>query len=302
MNTEQFPRLRPLVKITKWAHAECMSSQGMRVLAAAALTGLAVTTAFVTAPAGAATTPGTVRTVVVTSSATSVFGISSTGKVALSAASVVPASTTLAKVRAALVAVLQIPVAQDRNFGIRTAIPAATIIRSYSVSGSVATADLSAAFTSGSATSLRQRTAQVVYSLTAVPGISKVAFRINHKLVSRIGANGPYVAGGISRAAMVSSSPAVLVTSTRPGTHVTSPFKVSGVATTFEAVVHWKLVTLSGKVITRGTAMATNSYRGNFTITVKTSYHGSAHLVVGADAPQGNVDMVEPVATPLYIH
>jgi hypothetical protein len=279
-----------------------MSSQGMRLLAAAALTGLAVTTVLVTAPAGAATTnASSVRSVVTTSSATSVFGISGTGKVALSAARVAPASTTLTKVRAALVAVLQIPATQDRAFGIRTAIPAATIIRGYSVSGSVATADLSGTFIYGTALSLKQRTAQVVYSLTAVPGISKVAFRIEHTLVSRIGANGPYVAGGISRAAMVSSSPAVLVTSTRPGTHVTSPFKVSGVATSFEAVVHWKLVTFAGKVITRGTTMATNSYRGNFTITVRTSYHGSAHLIVGGDSPQGNVEMIEPVATPLFI-
>jgi hypothetical protein len=198
--------------------------------------------------------------------------------------------------------VLTIPASQDRAFGIKTAIPATTVMRGYSVSGSIATADLSRAFTYGTSYSLKQRTAQVVYSLTAVPGISKVAFRIDHKLVSRIGVNGPYVARGISRAALVSMSPAVLVTSTRPGTHVTSPFKVSGVATTFEAVVHWKLVTLTGKVITRGTTMATNSYRGNFTITVTTSYHGSVHLIVGADAPRGNVDMIEPVATPLYIH
>jgi hypothetical protein len=193
------------------------------------------------------------------------------------------------------------PVKQDRVFGISTAIPAATTSRGYTIAGSVATVDLSKPFIYGTASSLKQRTAQIVYSLTAVQGISKVAFRIDHTLVSRIGVNGPYVRGGISRAAMVSSSRAVLVTSTRPGTHVTSPFKVSGVGTSFEAVVHWKLVTLSGKVITRGTTMATNSYRGNFTITVNTSYHGSAHLIVGADAPRGDVEMNGPVATPLFI-
>ncbi len=271
--------------------------------AAAALTGLAVTTALVTAPAGAATMNSSdVRSAVSSASSSSVFGISATGKVALSSARVATASTTVAKVGAALRAVLTIPAPQDRAFGIRTAVPAATVIRGYSVTGSIATADLSAAFMYGTSVSLRQRTAQVVYSLTAVPGISKVAFRIDHKVVSRIGSNGVYVAGGISRAALVAMSPAVLVTSTRPGTHVTSPFKVSGVATSFEAVVHWKLLTLSGRVITRGTTMASTSYRGNFTITVNTSYHGSVHLVVGADAPRGNVDMVEPVATPLYIN
>ena len=271
--------------------------------AAAALTGLAVTTALVTAPAGAATMNSSdVRSAVSSASSSSVFGISATGKVALSSARVATASTTVAKVGAALRAVLTIPAPQDRAFGIRTAVPAATVIRGYSVTGSIATADLSAAFMYGTSVSLKQRTAQVVYSLTAVPGISKVAFRIDHKVVSRIGSNGVYVAGGISRAALVAMSPAVLVTSTRPGTHVTSPFKVSGVATSFEAVVHWKLLTLSGRVITRGTTMASTSYRGNFTITVNTSYHGSVHLVVGADAPRGNVDMVEPVATPLYIN
>ncbi len=271
--------------------------------AAAALTGLAVTTALVTAPAGAATMNSSdVRSAVSSASSSSVFGISATGKVALSSARVATASTTVAKVGAALRAVLTIPAPQDRAFGIRTAVPAATVIRGYSVTGSIATADLSAAFMYGTSVSLRQRTAQVVYSLTAVPGISKVAFRIDHKVVSRIGSNGVYVAGGISRAALVAMSPAVLVTSTRPGTHVTSPFKVAGVATSFEAVVHWKLLTLSGRVITRGTTMASTSYRGNFTITVNTSYHGSVHLVVGADAPRGNVDMVEPVATPLYIN
>ena len=271
--------------------------------AAAALTGLAVTTALVTAPAGAATMNSSdVRSAVSSASSSSVFGISATGKVALSSARVATASTTVAKVGAALRAVLTIPAPQDRAFGIRTAVPAATVIRGYSVTGSIATADLSAAFLYGTSVSLKQRTAQVVYSLTAVPGISKVAFRIDHKVVSRIGSNGVYVAGGISRAALVAMSPAVLVTSTRPGTHVTSPFKVSGVATSFEAVVHWKLLTLSGRVITRGTTMASTSYRGNFTITVNTSYHGSVHLVVGADAPRGNVDMVEPVATPLYIN
>jgi hypothetical protein len=269
--------------------------------------GLAVTTAIVTAPAGAATSalvaahPSVVHGTVVYGDGV-VFGLSRSGKVAVSATRVLPLKTTALRVGATLDSVLQIPMPQDRVFGISSAIPRATLIRDTSVSGSTATVDLTKAFTYGSSLSLKQRTAQIVYSMTAIPGINRVAFKIDHKSVTRIGVNGPYVAGGVSRAHFQFLSPAVLVTSTRPGTHVTSPFKVSGVASSFEAVVHWKLVTLNGKVITRGTTMATNSYRGNFTITVSTTYHGSVHLVVGGDAPRGNVDMVEPVATPLYVH
>lgn len=271
-----------------------------RIRLAAALCVALTAACLTTIPASAA--PSVQRSSGLTYGQASVFGLSRTGKVCLSSQRVLAGTTAQDQAGKAMAALFTLPGRQDPAFGIWTAIPASANIVWVRVTGNTAKVNVTSAFATGTTWRLWQRTAQVVYTLTAIKGITKVSFWINGVHVTRIGSSGPYVGWGATRSTFERVTPAILITSTRPGTHVDSPFTVSGSATTFEAVVHYRLQTLSGKVLQRGTTMANNSYRGAFRLTITTSYHGSVHLVMGGDAPRGDVEMVDPAVTPLYIH
>jgi len=265
--------------------------------------GVALTALTAVAPATAHSLSAITPTVVAANPALpgAVFGISTHGKLALAASKAPISTSTAARIRLALGAVLALPTAADRNFGVSSAIPRGTVVRGIFIRGTTVTVDLNSTFAVGSSLSLQQRTGQFVFTLTAIPGVERVAFRINGHAVTRVGINGQFVGAGVGPTAFSRVTPAALVLSTRPGTHVTTPIRVSGVATSFEAVVHWRLTTLSGTLLRQGTTMATSNLRGNFTISIPTTYHGSVHLVVGGDAPRGDVPMNDPAVTPLFV-
>jgi Immunoglobulin-like domain of bacterial spore germination/Sporulation and spore germination len=231
----------------------------------------------------------------------SVFGLSRAGKVTLSSVHPAAAPTQAAAAAAAVNMLLALPAASDRPFGVWSAVPAGVRLRGVRLSGATLAVDLSANFAQGTPWRLRQRTAQVVYTATSVVGISRVAFSINGVRVSRIGTGGPLVAAPVARSAFDSVTPAALVLNLRPGSHVTSPFVVRGVATSFEAYVHWKVVDLQGRLIARGVTQADNNVRGHFSATIRVPRPGSVHVIVGGDAPKGDVEMSDPAVTPLVL-
>ncbi len=90
---------------------------------------------------------------------------------------------------AALDALLRGPVTSDG--GMITAIPAGTRAHGVSIVGGTATADLTRTFESGGGSlSMRNRIAEVVYTLTQFPTVQRVAFRIDGTPVGT-GAPGP---------------------------------------------------------------------------------------------------------------
>ena len=89
----------------------------------------------------------------------------------------------------AMEALLAGPTAAERAAGISSALPAGTRVNEVTVDfAQVARLDLSSQFAAGgSDASVRARVAQVVYTLTQVPGITGVLIRIDGKRVEHFG-------------------------------------------------------------------------------------------------------------------
>ncbi len=172
-------------------------------------------------------------------------------------------------VRAAVDAMLH-KAALDPDY--RSAWPTATTIRGISVSGSVATVDLSAAARSRTATETveRQSLQQLVHTVTAAaPALTGVRLHFD-------GATKPtlwgHVAttGTLTRAAQEDTLGAVWVTSPAQGATVGRTLVVKGSASVFEATVSWSLRRLSGGQLVSGSVTATTGApgRGDFTVTI----------------------------------
>jgi hypothetical protein len=159
------------------------------------------------------------------------------------------------------------PSAADRRAGLGTAIPSGTTVHGVTITGRVATVDLSKSFESGGGSvSMLDRVAQVVYTLTALDGVDRVAFKIDGKHVRAIGGEGIVVDPSLGRADVEGQVPPNLVESPRPAAPVTSPLQVSGTANVFEAVLFVELRD-GAKLVARKRVMASagTGTRGKFT-------------------------------------
>jgi lipoprotein-anchoring transpeptidase ErfK/SrfK len=89
---------------------------------------------------------------------------------------------------AAVTALLQGPTAAEEKAEIHTQVPAATRLRSVSVTGGIATVDLSRAYVDGTDTpSLRARLVQLVWTATAVPGVTGVRLHVEGRKATSMG-------------------------------------------------------------------------------------------------------------------
>ncbi|MGZ4272847.1 MAG: Gmad2 immunoglobulin-like domain-containing protein [Solirubrobacteraceae bacterium] len=160
----------------------------------------------------------------------------------------------------------------ERGGGLSTQIPAGTKLLGVRVRHGLATVDLSRRFESGGGSlSMQARVAQVVYTLTRVPGVKRVAFRLDGRPVKAIGGEGVIVAPSVDRAAFEQMAPAILVESPLPGTAVASPLQVSGSANVFEATFVVEVTDWDGRIIAHRTVHATSGTgtRGTFVATVR---------------------------------
>jgi germination protein M len=183
---------------------------------------------------------------------------------------------------AAVRELLEGPDAEDRAGELVTAIPAGTELRSVAIADGTATVDLSPEFqTGGGSTSMALRVAQVVYTLTQFPTVSRVAFRIEGEPVETIGGEGVVVSPPVGRADFEGQTPAILVESVGPGDEVSSPLRVTGTANTFEATLNLRIVGRSGDVLHDDFATATSGTgtRGTFDQTIEFDGEGRATLV-----------------------
>jgi hypothetical protein len=124
---------------------------------------------------------------------------------------------------------------------------------------------------------MQARVAQVVYTLTRVHGISRVAFELNGQPVTAIGGEGVLVSPPVGRAAFESMAPAILVESPLPGQTATSPLRVTGSANVFEASFVIQVADWDGRVIAQKTVQATSGTgtRGTFETTIRFPIPGS---------------------------
>lgn len=207
--------------------------------------------------------------------------------------------------RAAVEALLAGPDAAATSGGLTTTIPTGTRLLDLAVHGSVATVDLSGAFTTGGGSlSMQLRVAQVVYTLTQFSGISTVAFRIDGVPVTAIGGEGIVVDPPVGRADFEGVTPQVLVESVWPGLTTSSPVAFKGTANTFEAVVQWRVERPDGTVVTQGSIMATSGTgtRGTFEEQLDLgSFTGSAILVTGGERGDVASILVDGVRIPFVV-
>ena len=88
---------------------------------------------------------------------------------------------------AALRALFAGPTSSELRRGLRTSVPTDVTLLGASVANGVATIDVSSGFKRGSAVSVRARLAQVVYTATAVPGVTSVRIAVDGVVVQELG-------------------------------------------------------------------------------------------------------------------
>ncbi len=197
------------------------------------------------------------------------------GEHVVAAGRVLPAAATPAAAVRALLAGPQGEI--ERSLGYGSAIPSGTTLNAVTVSGNVATVDLSARFASGGGSlSMMERVAQVVFTVTAFPGVERVRFRLDGTPAPTIGGEGLMV-DNVGRDAFTDVTPLILVEAPTPGQVVKSPMRVRGTSNTFEATVNYTLTGPDGKTLTEGhtTATAGTGTWGTFDFQVSFTSGGS---------------------------
>jgi hypothetical protein len=148
----------------------------------------------------------------------------------------------------AMQALLDGPTNQEkRKQGISSAIPARTKLRGISISGGVATVNLSGRFDNGGgSSSMQARLAQVVWTLTQFPTVDGVKFKINGTPTTVFGGEGVIVDSPSEPMDWEDLLPAILVTRPAFGGAAANPVRITGYARTFEATFIAQVETAGG--------------------------------------------------------
>jgi hypothetical protein len=151
---------------------------------------------------------------------------------------------TLATSRLALTELIAGPTGVEAAAGISTAVASGTRF-DISIAGGVATVDFPQAFYDGSSAEVRARQAQVVFTLTQFPSVSRVGFQVA----------GAAAGSPVGPELYQDWLPPIVVTSVAIGDQVTSPVRVAGTANVYEATVSIRILDAAGNPV--GTAFTT---------------------------------------------
>jgi hypothetical protein len=181
---------------------------------------------------------------------------------------------TLATSRLALTELVGGPSPAEGAAGLGTAVPAGTVFDLAGISGATATVGFPSTFYAGAADLVRLRQAQVVYTLTQFPTVSRVAFRSGsaqsgNAQSGNVQSNAA-IGAPLGRADVTDLLPAIVVTSPAIGQRVSSPITVAGTADVFEATVSVRVLDSTGtEIATRfTTATCGTGCRGDYTTSV----------------------------------
>jgi hypothetical protein len=164
------------------------------------------------------------------------------------------APLTLETSKLALTELMIGPSAVEAAAGVANAIPIGTAFDLRGISNGVASVGFPAAFYGGGTAAVRLRQAQVVYTLTQYPSVSRVDFRTG--------------APSLGRADLADLVPAIVVLGPVVGQRVSSPVTVTGTADTREATVNVRLLDAAGHELatTFTTATCGNGCRGTYSV------------------------------------
>ncbi len=163
---------------------------------------------------------------------------------------------TPATSRLALTELTAGPSAAERRAGLASALPADPAFTIDGIDDSVATVEFAPAFHTGAAAVVRLRQAQVVYTLTQFPTVTRVRFRGGGEPVGR----GEYT----------DLLPPIVVLEPAIGGRVTSPITVTGTADVFEATVNVRVLDGAGRPLATAftTATCSNGCHGRYRLTL----------------------------------
>ncbi|TMJ97162.1 MAG: hypothetical protein E6G67_03215 [Actinobacteria bacterium] len=172
---------------------------------------------------------------------------------------------------AAVNALLAGPTQGEFSSGFATAIPIDTRLLGVSVSGGVATVDLTSEYESGGGElSMQMRLGQVVFTLTQFPTVKAVRFELDGQPVSVFSSEGIVLDHPVGRGDYDDLMPPIIVASPTPGATVGTPVTVSGTADVFEANVTVRILDAAGHELGHQFTTATcgTGCRGRFRISV----------------------------------
>jgi hypothetical protein len=167
---------------------------------------------------------------------------------------------TLATSRLAMTELVAGPSRAEAAAGMASAVPPDTAVTIAGISGGVATVSFPPAFYAVGRAAVRLRQAQVVYTLTQFPSVSRVALQ----------SAGEPVAAPVRRSDYADLLPLIVVSDPVVGQRVSSPVTVTGTANVFEATVSLRLLDASGREIATRFTTATcgSGCRGSWSVSV----------------------------------
>ena len=201
----------------------------------------------------------------------------------------VEAAPTVAA-RAALTELLDGPTAEERADGYGTAIADSVSLRDLELADGVATVDLSGL--AAGTEPARLGAAQIVHTLTRLPGIVRVAMQ----------EEGDAVGPPVDRSQFEEAAPAILIESPLPGDRVSSPLRISGTSNVFEATFQLEVLADDGSRLARRfvTATSGSGERGTFEVTVPVEQEGSARIVAWEDSAKDG-SRINQVEVPITV-
>jgi hypothetical protein len=196
---------------------------------------------------------------------------------------------TQAVARAALEQLIAGPTDSEGARQLTTDVPHETQLNGIAIADGVATVDLSHAFVAGAEASISLRLAQVVYTLTQFPTVTRVRFEEGGQPLPVTDGVGQPLERPAGRADYEALTPPLLVESPLPDDTVTSPLRISGSANAFEATFQAKVVDAGGKELVKQTVTATSGSgtRGTFEASLAfDAQPGDGKLVVWEDSAE----------------
>lgn len=164
------------------------------------------------------------------------------------------------------------PNAAETAASVVSAVPAGSTLRGISISGGVATINVSSAFAAPAArTSIRMRLAQLTYTATQFATVDKVRLEVDGQIVTSI--DGAPVPQPAARRDFVRLVPPILVDRPTIGVLVPSAVTIAGTADVFEAALTVRIINANGRLLARRRIRATcgTGCRGTYSVTMH--YH-----------------------------
>ncbi len=164
-------------------------------------------------------------------------------------------------------ALLAGPTDVERANGITSLIPVGTQLRSVIVEGNAATVDLSAEYESmGGSLAVTLAVAQVTYTLTQLPGVDNVWFRIGGEQRDMLTGEGVMVDPATRAEFTDGVLPPILLEQPFDHSPLSNPIVIAGMTNAFEATVNYQVLAVDGSLLVEGvtTAMCGSGCWGGF--------------------------------------